>query len=73
MPVIHKVMFIAGIVMFVLSSCHLGLVIQQVTVPDVPLKNAQAQVSIATIQVSVLSWLHKHETQAVRYSVVLNW
>ncbi|KAF7441040.1 hypothetical protein PC9H_001389 [Pleurotus ostreatus] len=60
MPVIHKVMFIAGIVMFVLSSCHLGLVIQQVTVPDVPLKNAQAQVSIATIQFligdAVLIW-----------------
>ncbi|KAJ8519892.1 hypothetical protein ONZ45_g3195 [Pleurotus djamor] len=50
MPMIHKVMFYAGIVMFVLASCHLGLVIQQVTVPDVPIKNAQAQVSIATLQ-----------------------
>lgn len=67
MPVIHKVMFIAGIVMFVLSSCHLGLVIQQVTVPDVPLKNAQAQVSIATIQVSVSFLFQEHETKAMAY------
>ncbi|KAJ8494720.1 hypothetical protein ONZ45_g13144 [Pleurotus djamor] len=56
MPLIHKVMFYAGIVMFVLSSCHLGLVIQQVTVPEVPIKNAQAQVSIATLQVRHSKW-----------------
>ncbi|KDR68740.1 hypothetical protein GALMADRAFT_1026481 [Galerina marginata CBS 339.88] len=51
MPKVHKVMFWAGIVMWMLSSAHLGLVIQQVTNAMTPLRNAQAQVSIATIQV----------------------
>lgn len=51
MPKIHKVMFWAGIVMWALASVHLGLVIQQVTTVMTPLRNAQAQVSIATIQV----------------------
>ncbi|KAL0947404.1 hypothetical protein HGRIS_013517 [Hohenbuehelia grisea] len=60
MPLIHKVMFWAGIVMFVLTTIHLGLVLQQVTVPNTPIKNAQTQVSIATIQFmigdSILIW-----------------
>lgn len=52
MPKIHKIMFGAGIIMWMLSSAHLGLVIQQVTNVETPLRNAQAQVSIATIQVN---------------------
>lgn len=52
MPKIHKIMFSAGIIMWMLSSAHLGLVIQQVTNVETPLRNAQAQVSIATIQVN---------------------
>ena len=51
MPMIHRVMFIAGIVMWCLASVHLGLVIQQVTHVVTPIPNAQAQASIATTQV----------------------
>ncbi|KAH9482092.1 hypothetical protein JR316_0004187 [Psilocybe cubensis] len=50
MPMIHRVMFLAGILMWALSCVHLGLVIQQVTHVVTPIPNAQAQASIATIQ-----------------------
>ncbi|KDR68923.1 hypothetical protein GALMADRAFT_160723 [Galerina marginata CBS 339.88] len=50
MPIIHKIMFIAGIVMWMLACAHLGLVIQQVTHVVTPIPNAQAQASIATVQ-----------------------
>ncbi|KAF9457386.1 hypothetical protein BDZ94DRAFT_232497 [Collybia nuda] len=53
MPKVHKFMFGAGIIMWMLSSAHLGLVIQQVTNVETPLRNAQAQVSIATIQLLI--------------------
>lgn len=78
MPKIHKVMFGAGIVMWMLSSAHLGLVIQQVTHEETPLRNAQAQVSIATIQVidTHCQWLITVFTQNIlaydwRYDIAL--
>lgn len=51
MPMIHRIMFMAGIVMWALACVHLGLVIQQVTHVVTPIQNAQAQASIATVQV----------------------
>ncbi|KDR70255.1 hypothetical protein GALMADRAFT_144920 [Galerina marginata CBS 339.88] len=50
MSPIHKVMFLAGIFMWMLSSAHVGLVIQQVTHVVTPVPNAKAQVLIATLQ-----------------------
>jgi len=60
MPFIHKIMFWAGVFMWVLTTVQLGLVLQQVTVPVVPLANARAQVCIAIVQFmigdSILIW-----------------
>ncbi|KAL0947484.1 hypothetical protein HGRIS_013589 [Hohenbuehelia grisea] len=60
MPLVQKIMFWLGIIMFVLTTVQLGLVLQQVTVAVVPLANARAQVAIAMIQFmmgdSILIW-----------------
>ncbi|KDR81192.1 hypothetical protein GALMADRAFT_265018 [Galerina marginata CBS 339.88] len=50
MPTIHRIMFSISIVMWMISSAHVGLLIQQVTQTVTPVRNAQAQLSIATIQ-----------------------
>ncbi|KAL0947483.1 hypothetical protein HGRIS_013588 [Hohenbuehelia grisea] len=60
MLLIHKIMFWAGILMFLITTVELGLVIQQVTSHEVPLMNARAQVALMMIQFmigdSILIW-----------------
>jgi hypothetical protein len=51
MPTMHKVLFGASIAMFLISVVHLGLVMQQVTVPLVPKPNFQTQIVLSVIQV----------------------
>ncbi|KAF9461125.1 hypothetical protein BDZ94DRAFT_852858 [Collybia nuda] len=50
MSKIHKVLFGATIVMFILSVIHLGLVMQEVTVESVSLACAQLQIVLSMIQ-----------------------
>ncbi|KDR68136.1 hypothetical protein GALMADRAFT_231531 [Galerina marginata CBS 339.88] len=50
MPIIHKVMFGASIVMWILGTLHLGLLIQRLSFGKTTLWEAKGAVSIATLQ-----------------------
>jgi len=52
MPVMHKTLFGASIVMFAISVVTLGLVMQELSSDRVLLANRRAQVVIAMLQVT---------------------
>jgi hypothetical protein len=51
LSVAHRILFGASIVMFLISVAHLGLVMQQVSVDEIPLANCQVQIVISSLQV----------------------
>lgn len=52
MPVMHKTLFGASIVMFIISVITLGLIMQELSSDVVLIGNRQGQIVLATMQVT---------------------
>ena len=53
MPVMHKTLFWASIIMFCISLVTLGLVMQELSTDPTPLANRQVQIVLSMLQVNI--------------------